>query len=321
MYKLYVGERDISDYVGSISWNSSIDNLSDCVNFSVANDNVYNNLNIELGDIITLTYNSNVAFEGIILEKTTKGNKEDTLIAYDYAIYLAKSTITKQFNNISSKSAISSICSEAGIIVSECPNLTTIINHVYYNQTLSNIMDDILTQCSNENSTIYYKEVVGSELFIFERGSKRITPSFKPASNLASTNPLKHISDSFTKSESVTDMKNKVVVSSHIDDVVQIHATEQDITNISKFGLMQHTEFVDEKDISQSKNIAKNKLNEYNKISKSISFEVLGDIQIKAGRLIELADEQVYVGEFIITSVNNTLNNQIHLCKIEVEEL
>lgn len=291
------------------------------LDFSIPKDNAYIKFYVDLGDIVILE-NNGLIFQGIITDKNINGIFEESFTVFDFAFYLNKSKTIKQFNNVNAKSAISNICNEQGISLSEIPNLTTDINHIYFENTIAEIIDDILEQCNKETGKIYYKEVLGNNLIIFEKGTKVINPTFKLAKNVATINVLDEIGINFSKGYSIADLKNKVTIISNNEKQTRIISTKEDRKNISKFGLLHHIETIDEKDLNQATNIAKNKLNELNKIKETISLELLGDKTIKAGRVLNINNKEINIsGTFSIISSNHTIENGIHKTNVELERL
>lgn len=292
------------------------------LDFAIPKDNAYINFFIDCGDNALLTKDNKTVFQGIVTDKSINGIFEETFTAFDFAFYLNKSKIIKQFNNINGSTAIASVCSEQGINLGEIPTLSTNINHIYFDKTISEIIDDILAQCNNETGKIYYKEVLEDKLYIFERGTKIINPTYKMAVNVANINVLDEIGQNFSKGYSIADLKNKVTIITQNEKEARVIATKEDNKNIEKYGLLHHIESIDEKDINQATNIANNKLKELNKIKETLSLELLGDIAIKSGRVLNINNKDIGInGKFNIISTNHTIESGIHKTNIEIERL
>ncbi|WP_456300776.1 XkdQ/YqbQ family protein [[Clostridium] colinum] len=299
-----------------------MDTLGVQLDFSIPKDNAYIKFFIDCGDKILLCKNGKTLFQGIITDKNINGIFEESFTAFDFAFYLNKSKVIKQFNNINGRIAISSICSEQGINVGEIPTLNTNINHIYFENTIAEIIDDILQQCSKETGKIYYKEVLKDKLYIFERGTKIINPTYKMAVNVASIKVLDEIGQNFSKGYSIANLKNKVTIITQNEKEARVIATKEDNKNIEKYGLLHHIESVDQKDKNQATNIANNRLKELNKIKETLSLELLGDITIKAGRVLNINNKEINInGKFNIISSNHTIESGIHKTNIELERL
>lgn len=326
MFKFFIVKDnknlDISDFIGNISWSDSIDSLGVQLDFSLPKDNAYIKFYIDCGDIIILYKNNTIIFKGIVVDKNINSIFEETFSAFDFAFYLNKSKIIKQFNNINGNSAISSLCTENNISLAEIPPLTTSINHIYFENTIAEIIDDILEQCNKETGKIYYKEVLEDRLYIFEKGTKHINPTYKLAINVATINVLDEIGINFSKSYSIADLKNKVTIIAKNEKETRTLAIKEDNKNISKYGLLHHIENIDDKDINQATNIATNKLKELNIIKETLSLELLGDANIRAGRVLYINNKEINInGKFNIISSNHTIENSIHKTTVELEKL
>lgn len=142
------------------------------------------------------------------------------------------------------------------------------------------------------------------------------------AVNVATINVLDEIGLNFSKGYSIADLKNKVTIITQNEKEAQVIATKEDNKNIEKYGLLHHIESVDEKDINQATNIANNKLKELNTIKETLSLELLGDINIKAGRVLNINNEDIGIsGKFNIISSNHSIENGVHKTSIEIERL
>lgn len=207
-------------------------------------------------------------------------------------------------------------------MLEEIPILNTNINHIYFENTIAEIIEDILEQCNKETGKIYYKEVLEDKLYIFEKGTKIINPTYKIAVNVATINILDEIGQNFSKSYSIADLKNKVTIITQNEKDTRLIATKEHNKNIEKYGLLHHIESIDEKDISKANNIAINKLEELNKIKETLSLELLGDTTIKAGRVLNINNKDInIIGKFNIISSKHTIENGIHKTSVELERL
>lgn len=313
---------EITELAGNITWSDSIDSLGTQLDFTLPKDNAYIKFYVACGDKIILSKADKTIFQGIITDKNINGIFEETFTAFDFAFYLNKSKVIKQFNNIRASNAIASICSEQGILIGEIPNISTNINHIYFENTIAEIIDDILSQCTAETGKTYYKEVLENKLYIFEKGSKIISPTYKMAVNVASVNVLDEIGQNFSKSYSIQDLKNKVTIITQGEKETRVVATKDDSENIKKYGLLHHIENIDEKDLNQATNIATNKLKELNIIKETLSLELLGSVDIKAGRVLSINNKNIDInGKFNIISSSHKIENGIHLTSVELERL
>lgn len=312
--------KDITNLASSVSWSSNVSNLSDKLEFEIKIDDVYISTDIAVGDSIVLQNDDGIAFEGVVFDKNISNVNVIGISCYNVAIYLNESTAIKQFVDLDASACISSICNIVGLNIAEMPTLSTSINHIYMNDTWYKMIVDILEMCTNETNIIYYIQVNNLGLSIFERGVKFITPTFKQVSNVATIDSIKHMSRDFNLKSSISSMRNKVIVACSHETTYKTLAEQSDDSNISKYGLMQHIEIVDDMDTGQATNIAINKLKELNKVTESLSLNLLGHISINAGYCLTIKNDY-FDGDFVILSAKHTLNNNIHLTSIDLERV
>lgn len=298
MYRIIFNGMNILAKSNNISWSSDTDTLGMQVTFDSL-------VNLTEGSIISFLISNKEYFRGIIIKKS-ESKFSYNYTAMDYSFYL-KNEVIKQFNGSKASSAITSLLKEYGIN-SKIVNIPTAINKIY-KQSLSDIIEDILKQAEEDQGIKYFKEMNVNTLVVKKLQDMRIKPRIIIGSDI-------------TIESSIEEMKNKILIVSSEESNKSIYATVQDKSNINKFGLLQKIESVEEKNISQSKNIARNLLNKYNKAIKSTSINLLGIKNaetIRANRLIELNVANKLKGWYKIKSANHTLSNDKHNVTIELE--
>lgn len=298
MYRVVFNGVDILKKSNNTSWNSDTDTLGMQVTFDSL-------VNLTEGSIISFLISSKEYFRGIIIKKS-EGKFSYNYTAMDYSFYF-KNEVIKQFNGIKASSAITSLLKEYGIN-SKIVNIPTAINKIY-KQSLSDIIEDILKQAEEDQGIKYFKEMNVNTLVVKKLQDMRIKPKIIIGSDI-------------TIESSIEEMKNKILVVSSEESNNSIYAMAEDKNSINKFGLLQKIESIEEKNISQAKNITNNLLRQYNKVFKSTSINVLGidgAETIRANRLIELNVGNKLKGWYKIKSANHTLSNNKHNVTIELE--
>ncbi len=311
---------DISDIAGGISWSDNVESLGMefCFSAGVSDEIYFSKFIIDVGDMVLFRRECEI-FRGIIVNKTISNTTEQSFKAYDFCWYLNKSKLIKQFNGINAGEAIKQLCSELHIKVGEIPAMKSNINHIYYDKTVSDIIDDILEQETAETAKIYIKEMRGDSFYIFEKGILFINPIYKPAINIAPF-PVVNEIGGFHREWSIEDMKNAIKIVSASEKSVRILGEANDEQNIQKYGLLQEIETVDEKDFNKAQNIAQNKLKQYNKVGETFSIDVLGDDTVRAGRMITIYNEKIGVtGDFFIKNCSHTVSGGVHTMSMELE--
>ena len=308
--QIIAATMDITEFVGNIVLNTSLDTLGASLTFEVArnfNDpNFVTCENIKIGDTVILK-NTKELFKGVILDITTSKFSK-SVKCLDFCFYLNKNKVIKQFEDISASDAIQQLLQEVTAPIGNISRIATSISKAYNGNTIAEIIDDILEQANNELGLKYILE--------FENNVFNIVP-FKEINVQLEYNDTTEK----TSTESINEMKNKILVVSNEQDEAEILATAQDEGNIKKYGCLQEVINVSpDEDEAKTRNIAKTKLKELNKVFKTANFQGFGNDEFKAGRVINLNDPEYYVqGTYLIKNCSHTWENGEHFVNLEVE--
>lgn len=314
---------NITPLVGNMSWKDSIDTLGMELTLDFAR-NVEDRYTInwdvvEIKNFIVVTNNNLEIFRGIITD-VNWDRFSKSITAFDFAIYLNKTKIIKQCNKESGSTIIKKICQEYGFPVGIITNIPTQIKKIYSNETIADIIKDILKQSTDELGVKYRLEFRAGKLYIenyYDLILDNIT--FQPASNIDNINILDAIG-SISRTQSIQEIKNRVIVVSGGEKSVKVHAKAEDTKSIAEIGLFTEIESVDDKDSSKAQNIAKNKLKELNKITEDIKLDLLGNDIVRAGRIINLNNNIFKLnGKYLIKDCTHTVNNNIHKMQLGLE--
>ncbi|EPY2283513.1 XkdQ/YqbQ family protein [Clostridium sporogenes] len=291
--------KEIIKYSNNLSWSNDIDTLATSLSFDSILDLA------EGRSKIILQQDKVVVFEGVVVSKTNKENIH-SYTAMDYAWYLNKNKYVMQFRNMNVKSAIQQICSKVGIR-NNITRLTTRINKLYYQETLSDIIKDILEQCKREIGTNYIMEMQGKTLYINRLVDLKI-------------NSTVLIGKDYSVSRSIEDMQNNIIA---VNNDGRVLANVKDPNYIKIFGELTDIISVEDKNNSQARNIAKNELKEKNKVKKELTFNTIDTgrgIYINCNRLIRVNLGKYGVnGWYRIKSTQHTLNNNLHKIGITID--
>lgn len=311
---------DITSFVGNISWSDSVDTLGSQLDFSTgySSEKYFPKLDIECGDIVVLT-EENEIFRGIVVTSDFSNYSEKSYTAFDFLWYLNKSKVIKQFNGVNAGDAIGQLCSEFSIPVGSIAPMRCLINHIYYENAVSEIIDDILEQEFNETGKTYIKEINKGSFNIFEKYSKTVQGFFRPAVNIApfdvTTAPAMP-----SRSFSIEEMKNSILIISGEENSVYTAGKAQDAASISKYGLLQEIENVDDENLNKAQNIAENRLKELNKVSETVSVQLLGDFNVRSGRVIAIKEDYTGLnGNYFIKSCKHSVSSAVHTMDLELE--
>ncbi|NEZ84588.1 hypothetical protein EXN54_20385 [Clostridium botulinum] len=292
--------KEIIGQCNNLSWSNDIDTLATSLSFDSILDLA------EGRSKIILKQDKVIVFEGVIVSKTNKENIH-SYTAMDYAWYLNKNKYVMQFRNINAKSALQQICAKVGIKVNIRARLTTRINKLYFQESLSDIIKDILEQCKREIGEHYIMEMQGKTLYINRLVDLKI-------------NSTVLIEKDYSISRSIEDMQNNIIA---VNNDGRVLVNVKDNKNIKIFGELTDIISVEDENTSRANNIARNELKEKNKIKKELSFNTIDTgrgIYINCNRLIRVNLGKYGVnGWYRIKSTQHTLNNNVHKIGITID--
>ena len=321
MYKVIIKDKDISDIIGNLTWRDTVDTLGVEVDFELPinrYDKKFEFLyDITLGDPIQiLNAKGEVLVQAIIVSETPNG-KITSFTAYDMAWYLNKSTVIKQFKKMIGNDCVKSLCKEIGIDV-EVSGLDTKIDKIYKDKAVSEVIKDIIEQCSQFNSKKFFIEFDKNKLIVSPYKKIKVFGTFE-----IQKDKFININENIggvSLSKSIVDMKNSVLVITENKGAIRTIGEEQDSKSIEKYGKLQEVVTLDEKEFSKANLVAKNELKKLNKITEDFSIDVLGDDNVKSGRVIDV-DIPLFnlKGEYLIKESNHTISNHIHKISLKLE--
>ena len=212
---------------------------------------------------------------------------------------------------------VKSLCKEIGINV-EVTGLDTKIDKIYKDKAVSEVIKDIIEQCSQFNSKKFFIEFNNGTLKVMPYQKIKVFGTFE-----IQKDKFININENIggvSLSKSIVDMKNSVLVITENKGAVRTIGEEQDSKSIEKYGKLQEVVTLDEKEFSKANLVAKNELKKLNKITEDFSIDVLGDDNVKSGRVIDI-DLPLFnlKGEYLIKESNHTISNHIHKISLKLE--
>ena len=316
------GKRnDISQLIGNITRTSNIDTLGEELSFDcVYNDSrFFSNLDvIDIGDQVVLTNDDKIINYFVVVTSSVNGRTNKTFTCFDRAWYLNKNETIIQFKKASASQAIEKLLDKFSV-KHRIDKMTPLITKIYKDMVVSDIIRDILDQVQQETGKKYRLEMDKDVVVVANQANLLIKPTDRLSSNTNSF-PIASTVNNPSRELSIQDMKNKVIVAADGDDNTKIYAEKSDTNSISKYGLLTEVVTVDSKNAAQARNIAANTLKDLNKISETISCDMLGNDDVRAGRLIDINEPITgIVGRYLIKSATHTINNGIHRVSVELE--
>lgn len=303
---------NITKISGDISFTTSLDTLGASFDFSVARNFDDPNFSlvetIKCGQIIKFENEEKTLFAGIIVDITTDRFSK-SIKCLDFYFYLNKNKVIKQFNELDASSCIRSLLEEIDAKIGNIEPIATSISKIYKNSTIAEIIKDILETVNEELGKKYTLEIEDTtfNLVLHEKIQVHITKTHLGMPSL---------------NESITEMKNIILVISNDQEDESIYATAKDESGIKKYGMLQEIIEVDpdKDDISKVRNIAETKLKELNKIFTKTSLEVLGNDDLRAGRILDIEIKEFAIkNEFLIKSCTHSFQKGEHICSLELE--
>lgn len=292
---------EITQFIGNVSWGNNVDTLGVQFEYDVAySDMPYIAKDItKVGDIIVFKDGNIEVFKGINVSEDNNGRSPKHYVAFDFAYYLNKSKVVIQFNNIAASEAIKRLMKQFNI-KSSIVSIPTKINKIYKEETVSDIIKDIIEQAEKELGTKYRMEMRSSALYIVKQSELYAGVQVNAISNPS-------------RSLSIEEMKNSIIITSSGEESSKVVAQAKDGSNISKYGLLQEVKSVEDKDIKKAQTIANNLLKELNKIGEEVSLELFGNSQVRAGKVLVINEPiSGITGKYLIKDCKHSLSNGIH---------
>lgn len=301
----------ISAFCGNITKEDDIKSLGVKLSFDYLNNKVIDKntvwIDINLGDTIMMYDDDNLLFVGTIQKATRNGLSSYQYDVFDNAWYLNKQEARIQFNDVDIKTAIEMLCKQEYIPCEVACDIPTKVTKIYNGDKISDIIDDLLNQATNETGKRYRREYNNSKLYI---------NAFDNLKMIWDNEPL--VSD-FSQDFDCDGLANKVVVLSGNEKSQTVVASAQDDESIKKYGLYVHYEKVDDKKKAQADNIAKTKLKNMSNPKKSITCTLLGDNYVRSGRILKFNQPNInMVGEYLVTHCTHNYDIGKHTMDCEL---
>lgn len=310
--KIFADGIDITVAVGNLSWQNTIFELATTMSFDVAKtDAKHTDIYVPReGSIIQMHTNDEI-FRGIALSVDDGSKIVNAYTVADFGWYLNKSKETYQFNDMPAHKAIRKVCSDFNIEIDSIPDLQTKITKLYFDKTISEILQDILELCGSG----FNFDVTPRGLRIYAIGSIYAYPEFRLSPNTQLIySPL--LRGNVSHSVSIEDMKNSVKVITEKDENYSVQATLKDDNSIDKYGLLQEVIKIDpEKENANT--VAQKKLSELSKIKEILSFNIIEAVEsyTRAGYMLTV-DEM----DYIIEGSSHSIKNGIHYVRLDLRK-
>ena len=305
---MYVDDRDVTAAAGGIAWQNTLAELATTLGFELPKINMQHSKIYlpEVGGIIRLVTNEEI-FRGIIISMDDGDKNVNKYVAVDFGFYLNKNSDTYQFTEAPANQAITQICGDFGIPVDSLCDIPYTFAKIYLDKSAADVIWDILETATPHTGFSYNFDVTPKGLRVYRLGDLHANPKFRISSNTQPYNSV-DLRGSVGHSVSIADMKNSVKVISGNEDGFAHLTTEQDAGLISKYGLLQTVEKVDEENIVNAADIARQRLRELSQKAETFSFEIIEDDECYSRAGYELDVDGV---KFIIEGSSHRIKNGV----------
>lgn len=225
------------------------------------------------GTKVWVTLDGKEIFRGIVWDRELNSNQELTFTAYDYLIYLTKSKVTYNFQNISADEATRKICNELGVNVGNLPQTSRFDRIIQAKSGYEAIME-MYTLSSKLTGKKYIPVMSGTKLNVIEKGL--VVADFSLISQL--NDNTSNVS-SMSYSDSLDSMVNRVKI---YDEKNNLIGQVENSNFIKLFGVLQEN-YTKEEKVNHT-TAAKNMLQG---ITQDVSIETIGNWNCRTGYAVK----------------------------------
>lgn len=310
--------EDITRFCGNVSITDNLDSITVELAFTIVKNPqdryiTSSRPNPVPGDKIDVIGDTRTLFSGIITEVSLAGE----YTALDYGFYLSNNDVIIQFNKTSCSTAVRQLCSKAGVPLGSLPGLPGTIDGLYIEKTVLEILQEIIETATAAAGKNYFMRVRDGALNIYEY-PQTVTFAkhrFEAGNEIDVTYAL----GSIDGSDSVTDMRNNIVVVSEDNGTAKVLATAQNAAAVAKFGQLTKTikRSSDEENPAAK---AANTLKELGNIKTTRSVgDMLGSEAVTAGVLLLFSSDRYgLTGVYLVKSVTHTFG-AAHRMSLDLE--
>lgn len=302
---------DISAFSGNVTLADNIDSLGRELSFDFLNNHVYDSYtqftSLRTGNTILLYDADEMIFQGQIITLSRNSISNYSVRCFDNAFYLNKNQTKIQFTNLDVKACIEKLCKQEYIPCKVDCDIPTKVTKIYNSETISNIIDDLLKQATNDTGLKYRREYNYGSLYVNAMNNLKMIWKSKPL-----------VSD-FSYDESIDNLANRVVVISSSEKNTTVYAEAKNEQSIKMYGQYTHFEKVDDKKKDKAQTIADTKLKELSKTFEKATVTLLGDNYIRSGRIIQFEQPEIGLyGQYLVNHCTHNYSGSLHTMECEI---
>lgn len=307
-------QYDLSEIVGNIKWVTGLNNQPGTLTFDVQEDK---KVFLRSGDIIEMTIDGKKIFKGKVFKRAKSKSAKWKITAYDNMRYL-KNEDTLVFKANSCTDRFKAICQAQGLpykVVNSCGYKCTPVvedKHSYFS-----MVQDAIEETRKGYGLRYAIWDNFGKLEIFDLNNKISKIVLGDNSLMTEYSYEASIDDAYNSVKVMREDREK--------KKREIYTAKHN-GNIEKWGKLQMVETISDAYLnsSQLQKQAKDLLSQHNKETKSISFEAVGYLSLRAGNsfILRLADlRRDYVGKDNLALITKCTHNfgSVHTMSLDVE--
>ena len=304
-WKISTAIYNITEYVASLNWGGSKDEVARKVDISMINsptDPNIKKITLKLGSMLYVyDDNKKEIFRGYIIDREMGSNSTVSYTAYDLLYYTLKSKATYKFKKKMPEEVAKAVCKDMKIPVGSLSKTGKKYNLLMKDKSIYEIIMASYTKAKKSTGNKYHMITKKGKLYVTKMGDEWFTLELSDKSNIISSS---------TK-ESLSEVVNQVKIYNDKGKLLKVVKNEESIV---KYGIFQHT-YTKEKD-KDATNSAKAMLNG---ISRTMEIECIGYVGCITGKCIKLKDSTTgHTGKFYITADTHTWQDGVHTMKLSL---
>lgn len=309
-YFLTIGNERIDNF-GSLTWKDDLESFTTILNFN-------SQLEFNIGQQLFLNNGNNRLLRCIITDFSYDRDLIYSYTAHDFGFYLSHNEIVRQCRgNIETE--IRNLLESINIPVGIIEDVRGTVNIRYKDVSVQNVLKELLELATGQTGLNYTVDCRLGQINIrpyrlVENLQGDLSPDFF---QIDSGDNLGNV----TVTNSMQEMKNRIIVVTGSDEKTRIVARRENLNDINRFGLLQEILSVDNEPQNYDV-LAQNRLREANRVTTTISVDMLGDDRIQKGVLIPIRDERTDInGIYVVRTSEHKVDNGQHTvhCELALE--
>lgn len=302
-YKVTSTIYDITEYVSSITWSGSNNEVARKLELSIinpVNDPNVKGIVMKLGSMLYLyDDNKNEIFRGYIVDRERNAKSEVSYTAYDLLYYTIKSKATYNFKKKTPEEITKKVCKDMQIPVGSAVKTGKKYNVLMKDKSIYEIIMASYTKAKKSTGNKYHVSTKKGKLYVTKMGDDWFNIEFTDNSNIISS----------TYKETISNVVNQVKIYNEKGKVLKVVKDEK---SQIKYGIFQHT-YTKEKDKDPT-NSAKAMLRG---VTKTIEIECIGYVGCVTGKAVKIKDSATgLTGKFYVEADSHEWKNGVHTMKL-----